>query len=36
MIRQINVWDEEVKRSMERLIKRLIKVGARVSYPARR
>jgi hypothetical protein len=36
MIRQIYVWDEEVKRYVERLIKRLIKVGARASYPARR
>jgi Transposase DDE domain group 1 len=36
MIRQFSVWDEEVKRSMDWLIKRLIKVGARVSYHARR
>jgi hypothetical protein len=36
MIRQFSVWGEEVKRSMEWLIKRLIKVGARVSYHARR
>jgi hypothetical protein len=36
MIRQFYVWGEEVKRSMEWLIKRLIKVGARVSYHARR
>jgi hypothetical protein len=35
MIRQFYVWGEEVKRSMEWLIKRLIKVGARVSYHAR-
>ncbi len=36
MIRQFHVWGEEVKRSMEWLIKRLIKVAARVSYQARR
>ena len=36
MIRQFYVWGEEVKRSVEWLIKRLIKVGARVSYHARR
>jgi len=36
MIRQFYVWGEEVKRSMEWLIKRLIKVGARVYYHARR
>jgi hypothetical protein len=36
MIRQFYVWGEEVKRSMEWLVKRLIKVGARVSYHARR
>jgi hypothetical protein len=30
------VWGEEVKRSIDCLIKRLIKVGARVSYHARR
>jgi hypothetical protein len=36
MIRQFYVWDEEVKRSIDWLIKRLIKVGARVSYHARR
>jgi hypothetical protein len=36
MIRQFYVWGEEVKWSMEWLIKRLIKVGARVSYHARR
>jgi hypothetical protein len=34
MIRQFNVWGEEVKRSMDWLIKRLIKVRARVSYHA--
>ena len=32
MIRQFYVWGEEVKRSMEWLIKRLIKVATRVSY----
>jgi hypothetical protein len=31
MIRQFHVWGEEVKRSREWLVKRLIKVGARVS-----
>jgi hypothetical protein len=36
MMRQFYVWDEEVKRSIDRLIKRLVKVGARVSYHARR
>ena len=36
MIRQFYVWGEEVKRSVEWLIKRLIKVGARISYHARR
>jgi len=36
MIRQFYVWGEEVKRSIDWLIKRLIKVGARVSYHARR
>ncbi|MGD0827280.1 MAG: transposase [Desulfobaccales bacterium] len=36
MIRQFYVWGEEVKRSMDWLIKRLIKVGARFSYQARR
>ncbi len=36
MIRQFYVWGEEVRRSMDWLIKRLIKVGARVSYHARR
>jgi Transposase DDE domain group 1 len=36
MIRQFYVWGEAVKRSMDWLMKRLIKVGARVSYHARR
>jgi hypothetical protein len=36
MIRQFYLWGEEVKRSMEWLIKRLVKVGARISYHARR
>jgi hypothetical protein len=36
MIRQFYVWGEEVKRSIDWLIKRLIKVGARISYHARR
>ena len=36
MVRHFYVWGEEVKRSMEWLIKPLIKVGARVSYHARR
>ncbi len=36
MIRQFYIWGEEVKRSIDWLIKRLIKVGARVSYHARR
>ena len=36
MIREFYVWGEEVKRSMEWMIKRLIKVGARISYHARR
>ena len=36
MIRQFYVWGEEVRRSMDWVIKRLIKVGARVSYHARR
>ena len=35
-IRQFYVWGEEVKRSIDWLIKSLVKVGARVSYPARR
>jgi hypothetical protein len=36
LIRQFYVWGEEVGRSIDWLIKRLIKVGARVSYHARR
>jgi hypothetical protein len=36
MIRQFYVWGEEVWRSMDWLIKRLIKVGARASYHAQR
>jgi hypothetical protein len=36
MIRQFYVWAEEVRRSMDWLIKRLIKVGVRVFYHARR
>ncbi len=36
MLRQFYVWGEEARRSIEGLIKRLIKVGARVSYHARR
>ncbi len=36
MLRQFYLLGEEVKRSMEWLIKRLIKVGARVSYHGRR
>jgi len=36
MIRQLYVWGEEVKRSLDWLIKRLVKVEARVSYHARR
>jgi hypothetical protein len=36
MIRQFYVWGEELKRSIDWLIKRHIKVGARVSYHARR
>jgi hypothetical protein len=36
MIRQFYVWGEEVRRSMDWLSKRLIKVGARISYQARR
>jgi Transposase DDE domain group 1 len=36
MIRQFYVWGEDVRRSIDWLIKRLIKVGARVSYHARR
>ncbi|MBM4284314.1 MAG: hypothetical protein FJ128_03550 [Deltaproteobacteria bacterium] len=36
MIRQFYVWGEEEKRCMDWLIKRLNKVGARISYHARR
>jgi hypothetical protein len=36
MVRQFYLIGEEVKRSMEWLIKRLIKVGARVAYHGRR
>jgi hypothetical protein len=36
MLRQFYLMGEEVKRSMERLIKRLIKVGAKVAYHGRR
>jgi hypothetical protein len=36
MLRQFYLMGEEVKRSMEWLIKRLVKVGARISYHARR
>jgi len=36
ILRQLYVWGEEVKRSVEWLVKRFIKVGARVSYHARR
>jgi hypothetical protein len=36
MIRQFYVWGEEVRRSIDWLIKRLIKAEARVSYHARR
>jgi len=32
MLRQFYVWGEEVKRSIEWLIKRLIKVGARAGW----
>jgi hypothetical protein len=35
MIRQFYVWGEEVRRAMDWLIKRLIKVEAWVSYHAR-
>jgi hypothetical protein len=35
MLRQFHVKGEEVRRSVEWLIKRLIKVGARVSYHAK-
>ena len=36
LIRHFYVWGEDVKRSIDWLIKRLIKVGARVSYHARK
>jgi hypothetical protein len=36
MLRQFYLHGEEVKRSIEWLIKRLIKVGAKVAYHARR
>jgi hypothetical protein len=36
MIKQFSAWGEEVKRSVEWLMKRLIKVGARSSYHAQR
>ena len=36
LIRHFYVWSEDVKRSIDWLIKRLIKVGARVSYHARK
>jgi len=36
MIRKFYVWGEEVRRSIDWLINRLIKVGARISYHARR
>ncbi len=36
MLRQFYLFGEEVKRSMEWLIKRLIKVGAKVAYHGRR
>ncbi len=36
LIRQFYVWGAGVRRSIDWLIKRMIKVGARVSYPARR
>ena len=36
MIRQFCVWHEELRRTIGWLIKLLIKVGARVSYHARR
>jgi hypothetical protein len=36
MMRQFYVWGEEVKRSMDWLIKRLIEGGARISYHVRR
>jgi hypothetical protein len=36
MLRQFSVWGGKVKRSMDWLIKRLIKVGARIFYLGRR
>jgi hypothetical protein len=36
MIQHCYIWAKAVKRSMDWLIKRLIKVGARVAYHARR
>jgi hypothetical protein len=36
MIRQFSVWGEEVQRSIDWLIKRLLNVGARVSQRTRR
>jgi hypothetical protein len=36
MLRQFYLMGEEVKRSMEWLMKRLIKVGAKVAYHGRR
>ncbi len=36
MIREFFVWGEEVKQAVDRLIKRLIKLEARVSCHARR
>jgi hypothetical protein len=36
MIRQFYLWGEEVQRSIDWLIKRLTKVGARIAYHARR
>jgi len=36
MIRQFYVWGEDVKRSIDWLIKHLIKVGAKISYHDRR
>jgi hypothetical protein len=36
MLRQFYLVGEEIKRSMEWLIKRLIKVGAKVAYHGRK
>jgi hypothetical protein len=36
MIRQFYVWGKEVRRSIDWPINRLIMVGARISYHARR